>query len=85
MAKRLPDEKWKDSAVSRTPSKQLRRMAAMSSKERIVDAAIAEFAAKGLAGARVDEVARRSGVNKTLLYHHIGNKDQLFTAALETT
>ena len=85
MAKRLPDEKRKDSAVSRAPSKQLRRTAAMSSKERIVDAAIAEFAAKGLAGARVDEVARRSGVNKTLLYHHIGNKDQLFTAALEAT
>ena len=29
--------------------------------------------------------ARRSGINKTLLYHHIGNKDRLFTAALETT
>ncbi len=54
------------------------------SKERIIKAAIAEFASKGLDGARVDEVARRSGVNKTLLYQYVGNKDDLFTAALET-
>jgi TetR/AcrR family transcriptional regulator len=62
----------------------LRRTAALS-KEKLLKAAIAEFALKGLDGARVDEVARRSGINKTLLYHHIGNKDRLFTAALETT
>ncbi len=54
------------------------------SKERIIKAAIAEFASKGLDGARVDEVARRSGVNKTLIYQYVGNKDDLFTAALET-
>jgi TetR/AcrR family transcriptional regulator len=58
---------------------------AVLSKQKIVQAAITEFALKGLDGARVDEVARRSGVNKTLLYHHVGNKDSLFTAALEST
>jgi len=66
------------------PRKRLRRTAALS-KEKIIKAAITEFALKGLDGARVDEVARRSGVNKTLLYHHVGNKDRLFTAALEAT
>jgi Transcriptional regulator len=66
------------------PDKRLRRTAALS-KQKIIKAAIAEFALKGLDGARVDEVARRSGVNKTLLYHHVGNKDRLFTAALEAT
>ena len=66
------------------PVKRLRRTAALS-KEKIIKAAIAEFSLKGFDGARVDEVARRSGVNKTLLYHHIGNKDRLFTAALEAT
>jgi TetR/AcrR family transcriptional regulator len=66
------------------PRRRLRRTAALS-KEKIIKAAITEFALKGLDGARVDEVARRSGVNKTLLYHHIGNKDRLFTAALEAT
>jgi TetR/AcrR family transcriptional regulator len=66
------------------PRKKVRRTAALS-KQRIIESAIAEFALKGLDGARVDEIARRSGINKTLLYHHIGNKDRLFTAALEAT
>ncbi len=65
------------------PRKRVKRTAALS-KEKIIKAAIAEFALKGLDGARVDEVARRSGVNKTLLYQYVGNKDDLFTAALET-
>ena len=70
--------------TKKSPRKRVRRTAALS-KEKILKAAIAEFALKGLDGARVDEVARRSGINKTLLYHHIGNKDRLFTAALEAT
>ena len=49
----------------------------------LLSAAIAEFAAKGPAGARVDEIARRAGVNKQLVYHYFGNKDDLFRAALE--
>jgi len=65
------------------PRKRVKRTAALA-KEKIIKAAIAEFASKGLDGARVDEVARRSGVNKTLLYQYVGNKDDLFTAALET-
>lgn len=68
----------------KSPQKRVRRTAALS-REKIIKAAIEEFALKGFDGARVDEVARRSGINKNLLYHHIGNKDRLFTAALETT
>ena len=71
-------------ARDRSPRKRVRRTAALA-KERIIQAAIAEFALKGLDGARVDEVARRSGISKNLLYHHVGNKDRLFTAALEAT
>ena len=74
----------RERATKKSPRKRVRRTAALS-KEKILKAAIAEFALKGLDGARVDEVARRSGINKTLLYHHIGNKDRLFTAALEAT
>ena len=66
-------------SMTRKPAK---RTAALA-KEKIIKAAITEFALKGLDGARVDEVARRSGVNKTLLYQYVGNKDDLFTAALE--
>lgn len=70
--------------ASRSSARRRPKRTAALSKEKIIKAAIAEFASKGLDGARVDEVARRSGVNKTLLYQYIGNKDDLFTAALET-
>lgn len=49
---------------------------------RILAAAIAEFAAKGLAGARMDAIARRAGSNKRMLYHYFGDKEGLFTAVL---
>jgi TetR/AcrR family transcriptional regulator len=54
-----------------------------ATRARILDAAVAEFAAKGLGGARVDEIAARAGANKRMLYHYFGNKDDLFLAALE--
>lgn len=50
----------------------------------LLSTAIREFAEKGFAGARVDEIANRAGVNKQLLYHHFGNKDDLYRVALET-
>ena len=50
----------------------------------LLAAAVAEFAGKGLAGARVDEIARIAGVNKQLVYHYFGSKEDLFQAALES-
>lgn len=49
----------------------------------IIAAAIREFAAHGIAGARVDRIAAAAGVNKRLLYHYVGNKEALYLAALE--
>lgn len=49
---------------------------------RILAAAIAEFAAKGLAGARVDAIARRADSNKRMIYHYFGDKEGLFRAVL---
>ncbi len=49
---------------------------------RILTAAIQEFAAKGFAGARVARIARRARVNKRMLYHYFGNKDELFREIL---
>ncbi|MZR32318.1 TetR/AcrR family transcriptional regulator [Sneathiella litorea] len=43
-----------------------------------------EFANRGLEGARVDEIAKRAGVNKQLVYHHFGNKDELYRHVLES-
>ena len=54
-----------------------------SARAAILAAARAEFAAKGLTGARVNEIAARAGVNKQLLYYYFGNKEALYRAALE--
>lgn len=49
----------------------------------ILEAATAEFTSKGLDGARVDEIARRSGLNKRMIYHYFGDKEGLYLAVLE--
>lgn len=54
----------------------------VSSRDKILDAASRAFAEEGFAGARVDKIAVRAGVNKALLYYHIGNKQELYTAVL---
>jgi AcrR family transcriptional regulator len=56
---------------------------AAATRQRILDAALAEFAAHGLAGARVDEIAARAGANKRMLYAHFGNKEELWLRVLE--
>lgn len=50
---------------------------------RILAAAKAEFARKGLGGARVDDIALRAKSNKRMMYHYFGNKEELFRIVLE--
>ena len=50
------------------------------SRQRVLDAATAEFAAHGIAGARVDRIAEAAGVNKAQMYGWFGSKDGLFEA-----
>ena len=56
---------------------------AAATRQRILDAALVEFAANGLAGARVDEIAARAGANKRMLYAHFGSKEELWLVVLE--
>jgi len=49
---------------------------------RILDAATEEFGRAGYAGAKVEAIARRAGVNKAGLYYHVGNKEKLYEAVL---
>lgn len=54
-----------------------------TSRETLLQAAKEAFAARGLEGARVDDIARRARINKQLVYHYFGSKDGLYTAVLE--
>lgn len=58
---------------------------AEQTKHKLLRAARQEFAAFGLAGARVDRIAQAAGVNKQRIYGYFGSKDGLFDAVLEHT
>jgi len=49
---------------------------------RIITAARDEFARRGFDGARVDQIARRAGVNKQLLFYYFHSKRGLFNTVL---
>jgi AcrR family transcriptional regulator len=53
-----------------------------ATQARILDAAINEFTAYGLAGARIDRIAETAGANKRSIYVYFENKERLFNAAL---
>ena len=52
-------------------------------RRRLLEAATAEFAAHGIAGARVDRIADSAGCNKQSIYGYFGSKDGLFEAVLD--
>ncbi|MFK0151579.1 TetR family transcriptional regulator [Streptomyces sp. NPDC090499] len=54
-----------------------------ATKARLLDAALAEFAAHGLAGARVDRIAEAANANKQRIYAYFGSKEQLFDAVID--
>jgi TetR/AcrR family transcriptional regulator len=56
---------------------------AAETRARILEAALQEFSAHGLAGARTEQIASLAGVNKALLYYYFDSKENLYIAALE--
>ena len=56
---------------------------AVEARQRILDAALHEFSAHGMAGARTEQIAAAAGVNKALLYYYFESKEKLYLAALE--
>jgi AcrR family transcriptional regulator len=52
--------------------------------QEITEAAFATFAEKGYAAARVEEVAKRAGVSKGLLYLYFKTKEELFKAVVRS-
>ena len=53
-------------------------------KADILQAAMAEFGEKGLAGARVDDIAAATRTSKRMIYYYFGSKEGLYLTALET-
>jgi TetR/AcrR family transcriptional regulator len=72
---------WELSPIGR---RILREGRQFSTVRRIVVAARKVFAQNGLAGARMDEIARVAGVNKALPYYYFRNKEELHRFVLET-
>ena len=56
---------------------------AEATRQRLLDAATDEFAARGIAGARVDRIADAARSNKAQIYHYFGSKDGLFDAVFD--
>src|SRR5512145_2973016 len=54
------------------------------SVRRILEAAMSVFAEEGYSGARVDEIAKRSGLNKAMIYYRIGDKLALYTEVIHS-
>jgi AcrR family transcriptional regulator len=56
---------------------------AEATRQRLLNAATEEFAARGIAGARVDRIADAARSNKAQIYHYFGSKDGLFDAVFD--
>ncbi|NNC81097.1 MAG: TetR/AcrR family transcriptional regulator [Acidimicrobiales bacterium] len=52
-------------------------------RERLLSAAAAEFAAKGLDGARVDDISVAAGLAKGTIYNYFDSKADVFRAVIE--
>lgn len=61
------------------------RRDAEATRRRILEAATAEFARGGFAGARVERISRSAASFDRMLYYHFGNKAELFGAVVEET
>lgn len=64
--------------MNRKTSKQKRN----ETSRRILDTATEIFSESGFEGARVDEIAKRAGVNKASIYYHIGDKEALYAQVI---
>jgi AcrR family transcriptional regulator len=68
------------STGSTTPRKRLPRA---EREERMLDAAETVFGSRGFHAASMDEIARRSGITKALLYQYFGSKEGLCEATVD--
>jgi TetR/AcrR family transcriptional regulator len=75
---------WNLKSLGRRVPRSLRQARDLTTARRIVATAEQIFAEQGLAGARMDEIARAANVNKALLYYYFRSKEELYRFVLET-
>jgi AcrR family transcriptional regulator len=72
-----------DFRLARPSKNDARSNDADETRNNILDVAAREFADKGLAGARIDEIAEKTASSKRMIYYYFGGKDELYRAVLE--
>src|ERR1035437_6875823 len=81
--RRSAPPEWEVQKMGRRVPRSLRQARDLTTARRIVRAAEEIFADQGLAGARMDEIARAAKVNKALLYYYFRSKQALHRFVLE--
>ena len=69
-------------AAEKTRKRSSRTKNPERTRANIIDVASAEFAERGLSGARVDRIAERTQTSKRMLYYYFGDKEGLYRAVL---
>lgn len=70
----MSSSKPRERSPRRAPRVEERGRTAELTREKILDAAVREFGAKGYAGARTAGIAARAGVNQQLIAYYFGGK-----------
>ncbi|MFH1374292.1 MAG: TetR/AcrR family transcriptional regulator [bacterium] len=65
------------------PEKTAKADKGPGTRENILTAALDEFARLGMAGARVDRIARAAGVNKAMIYYYFSSKEALYQSVIK--
>lgn len=71
------------SARTRGPRQRREQQRATETREKIIESAEHEFANLGYEGASTREIARRAGVQHTMISYHFSSKDGLWQAVLD--
>jgi len=68
---------------SQTKTKPPHKRDPDATRQRILSAAVKEFASEGYSGARVEAICKRARANPRMIYHYFGDKDGLYVTVLE--
>jgi AcrR family transcriptional regulator len=73
----------REGAKGASAARAVRRNDPDQTRRDIIDVATREFAALGLDGARIDQIAARTRTSKRMIYYYFGSKEGLYVAVLE--